>query len=303
MGHKMTGQPVDILSLRHGALELGLCPAVGGAITHFRARGRDVMRPASRAVVQDGAVRQASAFPLVPFSGRIADGRFCFAGTEYRLEPNFLPEPHTIHGQGWQLPWTVAHAAEQYAELELAHRVPGTPFDYRATQSFSLADDALSAAIAVTNTGDGDMPAGIGLHPYFIRTPGATLQTRLDHVWLADDRNIPRERVPLPETWDFSASLRIRELEMDNCFGGWDGKATLLWPEIGIKLSIEADPVFGHLVIYIPPGEDFFCVEPVSNASDAFNLSARGVDGTGVQVLEPGASLGGEVRLHIDVAA
>lgn len=293
---------MEILSLQHGPLELGLCPGVGGAITHFRARGRDLLRPAGRSAIQDGDVRQAGAFALIPFSGRIADGRFCFEGKEYRLEPNFLPEPHAIHGQGWQLPWAVAHAAEQYAELELEHRVPGTPFDYRATQSFTLTDDALIAAIAVTNTGDGTMPAGIGSHPYFVRTPGATLHTRLDHVWLADERNIPRERVALPETWDFSASLTLSELEMDNCFGGWDGKATLLWPETGIKLSIEADPVFGHLVIYIPPDEDFFCVEPVSNASNGFNLMAEGVEGTGVQVLEPGERLAGEIRLRIDVA-
>lgn len=293
---------MDILSLRHGPLELGLCPGVGGAITHFRARGRDIMRPASRHVAEDGDVRRASAFPLIPFSGRIADGRFCFEDQAYRLEPNFLPEPHAIHGQGWQLPWSVAHAAEAYAELELEHRVPGTPFDYRARERFTLEDDALVVAIALTNTGDGRMPAGIGLHPYFVRTPGVTLQTGLDHVWLVDERNIPRERVALPETWDFSASLRVAELEMDNCFGGWDGKATLLWPEIGIKLSLEADAVFGHLVIYVPPGADFFCVEPASNASNGFNLMAQGVEETGVHVLKPGQQLAGQIRLRIDVA-
>ena len=30
-------------------------------------------------------------------------------------------------------------------------------------------------------------------------------------------------------------------------------------------------PLFGHLIVYTPPGEDFFCVEPVSHMTDAIN--------------------------------
>jgi aldose 1-epimerase len=53
-------------------------------------------------------------------------------------------------------------------------------------------------------------------------------------------------------------------------------------------------------VIYVPPGEDFFCVEPVSHANDGFNLMARGIEGTGVQVLEPGQTLAGNVTFRLD---
>jgi aldose 1-epimerase len=52
-------------------------------------------------------------------------------------------------------------------------------------------------------------------------------------------------------------------------------------------------------VLFVPRGKDFFAVEPVSHANDGFNLLARGVPGSGVQVLEPGAALGGTVRLEI----
>ena len=41
----------------------------------------------------------------------------------------------------------------------------------------------------------------------------------------------------------------------------------------------------GFLVVYTPPGEDFFCAEPVSNATDAFNLAAAGRTDTGMLVL------------------
>jgi aldose 1-epimerase len=56
-----------------------------------------------------------------------------------------------------------------------------------------------------------------------------------------------------------------------------------------------ADPVFGHLVVFVPTGKNFFCVEPVSNCNDGMNLMAKGRTDTGVAVLEPGATLSGSV--------
>ena len=290
-----------LIELRRGPFRLTLCPALGGAITAFRRGGLDVMRPAGPAFQGTGEPRAASSFPLVPFSGRVADARFTFRGRTCRLSRNFPPEPHAIHGHGWQNPWRVGHANGEFAELDFAHEVRGTPLRYRARQTFRLVEDGLVARIGVTNAGTGPMPAGIGMHPYFVRTPGATLRTEVEHVWLADARNIPERRAPVPAEWDFTGAPRIASLRLDNGFGGWSGGATIHWPESGLTLAIEADPVFRHLVVYVPPGQDFFCVEPVSNANDGFNLFDRGVEGTGVRVLEPGESLEGEVRFRVTV--
>lgn len=287
-----------LLRLRHGAYELELCPELGGCITRFRHRQRDLFRPAGPAYFARGDAREAASFPLVPYSGRIADARLVFEGQTFELARNFPPEPHSIHGHGWQNPWTVEQAGEAAAALAFQHRVAGTPFDYRARQRFALGADGLDLGIEVTNLGAGPMPAGIGHHPYFVRTAGVTLTARLDHVWLADQRNIPERRAPLPESWDFTRAPRVADLVMDNGFGGWDGRAELHWPETATTLRIEAEPLFGHLVIYIPPGADFFCVEPVSNANDGFNLFARGVADTGVRVLAPGETLAGRIRFQ-----
>jgi aldose 1-epimerase len=286
-----------LIQLRDGAFELALCPGLGGAIARFRHAGREVMRPASEDLL-NGDPLLASCFPLVPFSNRIADARFRFRGNAFRLPRNFPPEVHAIHGQGWQNPWNVAEMSATRAELTFRHAVPDTPLDYRARQLFQL-EDGLIVTIEVANAGSGPMPAGIGLHPYFVRTAGVTLRTKLDQVWLADERKIPKQRVPVPGKWDFAKAPRVSTLEMDNCFHGWDGRAEIRWPEIDLTLGIEADPVFGHLVNYVPADEDFFCIEPVSNANDGFNLFDRGVSGTGVRVLAPGETLAGTVRFRI----
>jgi aldose 1-epimerase len=287
------------LELRLGTFELHLVPGRGGAVSAFRHDGRDVMRPAGEALLRGGDMLDASCFPLVPFSNRIADARFGFRGRTYRLPANFPPEPHAIHGQGWQNPWDVAAASGHRAELTFRHSVPHTPLDYRARQVFELEDDGLSITIEVTNAGNGPMPAGLGLHPYFVRTEGVTLRARIAHVWLADERSIPKEHVPLPARWNFATAPRVATLAMDNCFDGWDGHAEIAWLEHGLTLGIEADPAFRHLVVYIPPKENFFCVEPVSNANDGFNLHDRGVAGTGVRVLAPGERLAGTIRFRI----
>ena len=44
------------------------------------------------------------------------------------------------------------------------------------------------------------------------------------------------------------------------------------------------------LTVYTPPGRPFFCVEPVSHATDAVNLSALAAD-VGMRSLEPGTTL------------
>ncbi len=285
--------------LRRSGVELDLCPQVGGAIAGFRWRGRDVLRPAGPAFLGDSDPLFASSFPLVPFSNRIADARFAFQGRAYQLEPNLPPEPHAIHGFGWQNPWMVEQASAGRSELTFRHAMPGTPFDYRARQTFALREDGFEIALELTNTGAGPMPAGIGQHPYFIRTDGVILRARLDHVWLPDERKIPERRVPLPAAWDFADGLRLAPLDLDHCFGGWDGRAELHWPELDLRLAIEAGPALRHLVIYVPPGLDFFCLEPVSHVNDGFNLLDRGIEGTGVHVLAPGQTLAGAVRLRL----
>lgn len=292
-------QRIDLVRLRHGAYELEVCPAIGGCITVFRHDERDLMRPAGATFLADADPREAGSFPLVPFSNRIADGRFGFDGRSYALAPNLAPEPHAIHGYGWQHPWQIETAGESDLTLTLDHRIAGTPLDYRAQQTFALGEHGLELTIELTNRGEGPMPAGIGCHPYFVRGAATTLEARLDHVWLADARKLPTRPVALPPGWDLAAAPRVADLELDNCFGGWDGAARIRWPELGLTLAVAADPVFGHLVVYVPAGRDHFCVEPVSHVNDGFNLLERGVAGTGVRVLAPGERLAGSVRFGV----
>ena len=282
-------------TLHAGSLELVVDAARGGSVMAFRDGGFDLMRPWD-GVSEDP--RTFASFPLVPFSGRIDHGRFRFGGKDYTLPLNFPPEPHAIHGDGWTSPWTLVAANATSAELELIHDEPDEPLRYRATQVFWLYRDRLEIAMSITNRGPEAMPFGLGHHPYFGDRDQARLSAEVGGVWLPDDLNIPTKLEPVPVLWGFRLRRPVAELVLDHVFQDWNGQALVEWPEAGRALEITADELYRHLVVYVPPGQDFFCVEPVSMIGNGFTLLTAGVEGTGVRGLGPGESMHGSMTFR-----
>ena len=64
-----------------------------------------------------GKGNNATAFPLVPYSNRIANGHLVFAGEEITLAPNWPGLRHPMHGEGWARAWDVARHDGHTAEL------------------------------------------------------------------------------------------------------------------------------------------------------------------------------------------
>jgi aldose 1-epimerase len=180
--------------------------------------------------------------------------------------------------------------------LSVQHDEPDAVFRYQAEQRFTLDADYLKLELAVTHLGSEPMPYGLGLHPYLNRD-GALLSAEVSAVWLPDVSNIPRELAPVPIEWGFRLRRAVDELTLDNNFTGWSGTARIDWPKAGESLVIEAGRLFSHLVVYVPPNQSFFCVEPASHAADAVNRP--GIETSGLRVLEPGQRLAGSIRLRV----
>lgn len=271
------------MQLKAGPCVLTLAPDVGGSVAAFTYEGRNILRP-----LPDGAADplQSAGFPLFPFSGRVDHGRFSFEGADYTLPPNFLPEPHAIHGQAWQAPWVIEEESEASATLSYHHAGDIWPWPYCAEQKFTLREAGFVLDLALTNLGQTPMPAGIGWHPYFPKKD-ATLQADVTHIWRSGADMIPAKPEALG-TDDLTQPRQVEELALDNNFTAGPGGATITWPDgIGVQMRAEG---MAHLVIYTPPSEDFFCVEPVTHAPNAVN-SALPAPITGLQVLGPQATL------------
>ena len=97
---------------------------------------------------------------------------------------------------------------------------------------------------------------------------------------------------------DLTAGIAIEDVELDNVFTGWSGEAVIAWPEYRLELAMSASAPLRFLVVYVPGNESYFCAEPVSNSTDAFNLG-RSRDDTGMLVLEPGDQARATIRFTL----
>jgi aldose 1-epimerase len=282
---------MKLLSLRAGRLGLDLAPQSGGAIARFTVDGTfDLLRPTPPQALASGQGNDSSCYPLVPFSGRIANGRLAFDGADYVLKPNWPGVRHPMHGDGWARPWTVERSDRHSADILYDHDGrDGWPFRYRARQTYRLEGDALTVGMSLENLETRSVPAGLGLHPFFVRDGETQLSCRMQHAWLTDAEVLPVERIAVPARWDFTTLRGVDEVTVDSGFEGWDGSASVVWPRARLRLDMEATAPFRDLVIYIPPERPYFCVEPVSHVPGAIG-STR---------LAAGATLAGEIVFSV----
>jgi aldose 1-epimerase len=292
----------SLVTIADGNLTLHLAPAIGGSIAGFSYRTPaglliDLLRPMDATTLATGDVLGASCFPLSPFSNRLRNGHCSFRGTEIHLPLN-SDGPHNEHGHGWQRPWMVDSETPDGATLLYRHAADDWPFAYEMRQHFQLSGMSLTITLESRNIGDAAMPYGFGLHPYFTRTPQCRLSAPVQGFWAVDDEVMPTELTSVPEEADLTAGIAIDDVELDNVFTGWSGEAIIAWPEYRLRMAMSASAPLRFLVVYIPKNEPYFCAEPVSNSTDAFNLG-ESRDDTGMLVLEPGDQARATIRFTL----
>lgn len=141
------------------SVEAVLDPGAGGRIAALRVDGLDLL-------VTEGLGPLAwGAYPMVPWAGRLRDGRFEFGGETHRVAQT-MP-PHAIHGTAWNRPWRVDEARADAATLGI-DLGPDWPLGGRAIHRIAIDAEGLSAALEV-HADDGPMPVIIGWHPWFAR--------------------------------------------------------------------------------------------------------------------------------------
>jgi aldose 1-epimerase len=234
-------------------------------------------------------------FPLVPFSNRLADGHFAWNDKSVTLARNFPPEPHAIHGVGFERPWEVLSRGNDSALLGLLYRPDaGWPWAFEARQRITLTDDALTLDLSAVNLEAQAVPLAFGHHPYIPRT-GARLTFHARGVWLPGENGLPAELVKPAGSFDFSKGLDVERADVDHCFSGWSRAAYIAWPDKPLALEITASSLLSCAVVYSSRELDAFCFEPVAHVSNALNRQ----DGESpMPVVEPGGSFSANIRFR-----
>lgn len=229
-----------MIELSAPGVDVTVSPHDGGRLASLRIEGHELLVTGT----SSDHPMLWGAFPMVPWAGRVAHGRFSFDGETYDL-PLDLP-PHAIHGTTYRRPWDVADDGSLVVELDWA-------FGGHAVQRFDLGEHGLTCTIEV-HAGDRSMPAQAGWHPWFARPVELRFSAR--SMYARDDEGIPTGTLVEPT-----------EPPWDDCFTDVVAPPMLLVPGgPTVTLTSTCD----HWVVYTEP-EHALCVEPQSGPPDAFH--------------------------------
>ncbi|MBR6729911.1 MAG: aldose 1-epimerase [Alphaproteobacteria bacterium] len=290
--------------LYNDKIKMGVLPELGGSVSFFKYHQKDkfvdIMRPYEKSAKGDDA-NNSSLFVMVPFCSRIRGGSFVYWGITRKMQKNHPGIQDPIHGDGWKSAWEVISQTDTKIEMKLIHNKEdgGFPFSYEALLSYELKNDQLKINISVKNLNTLPMPCGFGIHPFFIKTKETELDFTSSIVWSNETDPIFDKPYTTPDTWQFAGGKPIKNAVFDTCFGGFNGNASILYPELGISVAMQTDEIFGHSILYSPRGKNYFCFEPVTNATNAFNLAANGSIGTGMKSIGPNQKISGSISLTV----
>jgi aldose 1-epimerase len=281
------GGSMRAIELINSTWTIRLMPEWGGRIATLKAEGMDVLLPVSSTSFDPMDWPRAGAYPLMPYSNRLQNARLSFAGRDHQLPEHPAARPHTLHGVSHTQPWQVISADTHQATIACHYEGPHWPWVFRAEQHFCIDGNRLLITLAVVNLGDCEMPAGLGLHPYFQRHPGMRATYSHGREWEIDEHYLP--------TGNFQQDSTDVLIDADDLSGlahyqsQWDGKLQLDYPQG--RLAMQASHALSHFVAFAPAGAPFICLEPVSHLADAFNRPPTEWGEVGTQVLEPGGRL------------
>src|SRR5207245_6404238 len=178
---------------RSGEIVARIEPTEGGRVVSLIVGGAERIVPKESALAISPPIYWGC-FPMVPWAGRLSNGRIPTNDGEVRLEPN-LP-PSAIHGLGFDKSWDVVERSEATVTMMCELRGLGWPFGGRARQTLRLDVNSLVLELEVGEYRRAG-PAGLGWHPWFVRTPGADLEIRVDasEVVVLDADQVPTGEV------------------------------------------------------------------------------------------------------------
>ncbi|MFI1419274.1 aldose 1-epimerase [Streptomyces sp. NPDC020731] len=238
------------ITLTAGDAEVDVLPGNGGRVGGLRVGGVELLRQGER----------FGCFPMVPWCGRIRDGRFR-DGAAVRQMPLNAP-PNAIHGTARDAAWRTARRNTDEAVLTY-DLVEPWPYAGRVTQQIALTGDSLTLTMGV-ETYESSFPAQIGWHPWFNRDLGKEdVVIDFAPVWQEErgEDHLPTgQRIdPEPGPWD-------------DCFGMPGGvDVTLTWPG---QLELRVTSRQEWVVVYDEQREAV-CVEPQTGPPDGLNTHPR----------------------------
>lgn len=226
---------------------------------------------------------------LFPFNDRIPRGIYSFGGKEYRLTPNCDEDGSAMHGLIYNRPLEKVSAVFSDKEAKAVFKADfeegsekSYPFGISLTIEYTLNEQGFFIEYTLKNTGTRIAPAALGWHPYF------TFGSNADNWKLTcgGEGYVPIDETMMPTgqiesvkgtDFDFRKGRPIGSGEIDIALTG--AKEGLSFLEDGENtLELYFDPaLFSYIQLFVPPNRDSIAIEPITAATNAFNVSKLGL--------------------------
>ncbi|WP_431802742.1 aldose 1-epimerase family protein [Microbacterium sp. bgisy203] len=302
-------------SIRSGAYFAEIA-SIGASLRRLRHDGRDLTVPFDADEVRPG-FRGAL---LAPWPNRVIDGRYAFAGEQYRLALTEPERGHALHGfAGWLDFTDTAHTDDALTLAATIEPQTSYPWRVRVETTFELGADGLTQTVIATNEGTDAAPFGTGPHPYLVAGPGPldtwTLELPASVVLdVTPDRLAPVALHDVatfdPARFDRRAPRVLGPVELDHAYTDLvrddAGLATVrVTDPSGTGVALAWDAACPWVQVHtadLPggPAQPFhragLAVEPMTCAPDAFN-DDHYPWGTGLIVLDAGAQASASWRI------
>ena len=197
-------------------------------------------------------------YSMGPWAGRVRDGIIRGSdGEEFQLPTNIVP-PHAMHGFGFTASWQEIGPGRSM--LHLPKPYGGATME----QTIEVLDDAIRWSLEY-DPGDCQLPAWIGMHPWFARDldrgASAEIEFNAAKMLKRDDEGIPTGEIIAPTNGTYA-----------DAFTEIQGVPAIIW-EDAARIDIESDAPWW--VVFNEDSEGI-CIEPQTAPPDAQNLGISG---------------------------
>lgn len=221
---------------------------------------------------------KAGAFPMLPYTNMLRDDTLHWRGRAILVRETPAASS-SLHGWGLRREWDVVDESAHCCVLQLdSPAQPEWPWHYQAYLSVTLDELGVDMQLSITNLSAQDMPAGLGMHPYFHWPAGARLTFASEAIWRS-----PSEEI----RWPSEQRVHVGEIEVVSVGGGLDTGGRSTWfaevPVESGRFDARIDYAGGlrsatvrssdatWLVIHSPAGRPYLCLEPSTHRVGAFD--------------------------------